>query len=144
MRKLLISCLIRSFSLPASFRPMRVHLLNNEQNFKFPGFSDWLFQFLQTALDWWSYLHFCWYKVKINLILRLKKRRSSNNLDLHNSWVFSSDQPGMLYNIVYTIQEKCWSFIYSVSRYTDWTWFQSLSLKEKLKLKNVNFQREKI
>ena len=44
------------------------------QNFKNYGLSDWLFRLLQTPLDWWRYIQFLGYKLRIKLILKLIKR----------------------------------------------------------------------
>ena len=75
---ILISFLICSFFSLFGYLyfvwPMRVHSLNGAQNFKFPGFSDWLFQFLQTPLDWLSCIHFSGYILNI-IILRLTKKK---------------------------------------------------------------------
>ena len=65
----LLNPLFFSF-LRASFRP------KGAQNFKFPVFSDWLFWFLQTPLDWLSYLNFCLNKHKIKLILKYTKKEN--------------------------------------------------------------------
>ena len=56
--------------------------LNGAQNLKFPGFSDWLFRFLQTPRDWLSYVHFCGYKAEILPILRIEINIKKKNFPL--------------------------------------------------------------
>ena len=59
MQQVEVLLLIRSFLSFSHCQFLTFTLLIKlAQNFKFPGFSDWLFRFLQTAIDWLSCIHF--------------------------------------------------------------------------------------
>ena len=82
--------------------PMRVHSLYCAQNFKFPGFSDWVFRFLQTPLKIGGVLQAQDYiYLKIN-----KKRRSWIDFDIHNSKVFSSNHLFWLFTLLWWLKNN--------------------------------------
>ena len=78
--------------------PMRVHSLN----FKFLGFSDWVFRFLQTPLQIGGVLQTQDYiYLKIN-----KKRRSCIDFDIHNSKVFSSNHLILIFTLIWWLKNN--------------------------------------
>ena len=79
-----------------------VHSLNGTQNLNFSGFSDWLFRFLQMPLNWLSYIKFCWYKLKIKLILKLTKNEDQALISISTILKFSAQFINYYLNLLLT------------------------------------------
>ena len=93
MWTLLISFLIRSFSFfyfRCQFSTNESSLIKWRAKFLIFDFSDWLFWFLQYTLDSLNYTHFCTYKLKIKLILKLRKREDQALIQISKIIKFSA------------------------------------------------------